>query len=238
MTKNEERILNGRVTIQADPPFLFFMSMAQESHWISTFRSFLSRQEKGDPAHDLQHIERVVLNTRRLAQAEGLSLEALLPAAYLHDCVHVDKNSPQRSQASRLAANRAVEFLREINYPTEYFDTIHHAIEAHSFSAKITPSAIEARVLQDADRIDAIGAIGLSRCLMLGGHMESQLYHPDDPFCENRPPDDARFCVDHFFAKLLTLKDTMQTKAGKTVAVERTKFLQDFLDQLRDEVSP
>jgi len=214
------------------------MSMAQESHWITTFRTFLSKQAKGDPAHDLQHIERVVLNTRRLAQAEGLSLEVLLPAAYLHDCVHVAKDSPQRSQASRIAANRAVEFLREIKYPAEHFDAIYHAIESHSFSAKITPRTIEARVLQDADRIDAIGAIGLSRCLMLGGHMDSQLYHSDDPFCEKRSPEDARFCVDHFFSKLLTLKDTMQTEAGKTVAIERTKFLRDFLNQLEDEIGP
>ena len=97
---------------------------------------------------------------------------------------------------------------------------------------------VEAKVLQDADRIDALGAIGLSRCLMLGGHMGSLLYNPNDPFCENRSTDDANFCVDHFFAKLLSLKDTMQTSAGKSLAKERTQFLIDFLDQLRAEIAP
>ena len=207
------------------------------SNWTTIFRAFLSTQEEGDPAHDLQHIERVVLNTRRLAEAEGLTLEILLPAAYLHDCVHVAKDSPQRSQASRLAADHAIDFLRKQHYPYEHLDSIHHAIEAHSFSANITPRTIEAKVLQDADRIDALGAVGLSRCLMLGGYMDSQLYNSDDPFCETRTPADAQFCVDHLFAKLLGLKDSMQTKAGKELAKERTKFLSDFLKQLRKEIS-
>ncbi|MGC6426703.1 MAG: HD domain-containing protein [Akkermansiaceae bacterium] len=206
-------------------------------HWIKTFRGFLSALEEGDPAHDLQHIERVVLNTRALAETEGLPLEVLLPAAYLHDCVHIAKDSPERSQASRLAADRAIEFLREKNYPAEHFRAIHHAIEAHSFSAGISPRTIEAKVLQDADRIDALGAVGLSRCLMLGGHLGSQLYHRDDPFCQNRPAEDAKYCVDHFFAKLLSLKDTMQTEAGRQLAEERTNVLHSFLDQLKREIS-
>lgn len=210
--------------------------MIDQAHWITLFRTYLSSQEEGDPAHDIQHIERVVLNTRRLVEAEGLSLEVLLPASYLHDCVHVAKNSPQRFQGSVLAADRAIEFLGEHSYPTEHFSAIHHAIEAHSFSANITPRTIEAKVLQDADRIDALGAVGLSRCLMLGGHFGSQLYSNDDPFCETRTPKDASFCVDHFFAKLLTLKDTMQTETGKKIAEERTSFLSDFLDQLKQEI--
>jgi len=211
--------------------------MLNESDWTSIFQNFLSLQEEGDPAHDLQHIQRVVSNTRLLAEGEGLSLEVLLPAAYLHDCVHIAKDSPQRSQASLLAANQAKQFLKSQSYPSEYLDAIHHAIEAHSFSANISPRTIEAKVLQDADRIDALGAIGLSRCLMLGGHMGSQLYSTTDPFCEARKPKDATFCIDHFYAKLLGLKDTMQTKAGKKLASQRTKFLTKFLEQLREEIA-
>lgn len=209
--------------------------MTNESHWTELFQAFLSTQGEGDPAHDLQHIQRVVLNTRQLAAGENLGLDVLLPAAWLHDCVHVAKDSPQRSQASVIAAERAVTFLRENNYPAEHLDAIHHAISAHSFSAKITPRTLEAAVLQDADRIDALGAVGLSRCLMLGGYMGSSLMSEEDPFCETRTPDDARYCVDHFFAKLLTLQDTMQTKAGRALAKERTAFLRYFLDQLKKE---
>ena len=214
------------------------MTPGRESEWITTFRAFIQSQGEGDPAHDPEHIERVVLNTRHLAAVGGLSLDVLLPAAYLHDCVHIPKDSPQRSRASRLAADRAISFLREHQYPAEHLDGIHHAIAAHSFSAKITPETIEAKVLQDADRIDALGAIGLGRCLMLGGHMGSLLYSPTDPFCQNRRTEDAKYCVDHFFAKLLGLGETMQTPAGKALAKERTRFLTDFLEQLRSEIAP
>ena len=211
--------------------------MTRETLWIRRFRDFLHSQKDHDPAHDPAHIERVVVNTRRLAVAEKLPLEVLLPAAYLHDCVHVPKDSPDRRRASTLAADRALDLLRSLGYPEIHLENIHHAIAAHSFSAGITPRTPEARVLQDADRIDALGAVGLSRCLMLGGHLNSTLYHPDDPFCENRPPEDARFCIDHFFAKLLTLPETMQTEAGRLLARERAEFLRTYLNQLRSEIT-
>ncbi len=142
------------------------MTEEEMSSWSAIFGSAI---ESGDPAHDLEHIRRVVLNTKKIAATENLSMDVLLPAAWLHDCVHVPKNSPERSSASQFAADNASIILRQHGYPQEHFKAIHHAIEAHSFSAKITPSTIEAKVLQDADRIDALGAIGLSRCLMLGG---------------------------------------------------------------------
>ena len=209
------------------------MTEEEMSNWSAIFESAI---QSGDPAHDLEHIRRVVLNTKKIAKTENLSMEVLLPAAWLHDCVHVAKNSQERSTASQLAADHAVNTLKQHGYPKEHFSAIHHAIEAHSFSANISPHSIEAKVLQDADRIDALGAVGLSRCLMLGGHMGSDLYHSEDPFAKNRPLDDTDYCIDHFFAKLLGLKNTMQTKAGKALAEKRTKFLSDFIEQLRSEI--
>ena len=209
------------------------MTEEEMSNWSAIFESAI---QSGDPAHDREHIRRVVLNTKKIARTENLSMEVLLPAAWLHDCVHVAKNSQERSTASQLAADHAVNTLKQHGYPKEHFSAIHHAIEAHSFSANISPHSIEAKVLQDADRIDALGAVGLSRCLMLGGHMGSDLYHSEDPFAKNRPLDDTDYCIDHFFAKLLGLKNTMQTKAGKALAEKRTKFLSDFLKQLRSEI--
>lgn len=214
-------------------PRLKCMTEEEMSNWSAIFESAI---ESGDPAHDLEHIRRVVFNTKKIAATENLSMEVLLPAAWLHDCIYVPKNSPERSSASQIAADNAIKILRQHGYTQEHFKAIHHAIEAHSFSAKITPSTIEAKVLQDADRIDALGAIGLSRCIMLGGHMGSDLYHSEDPFAKNRPLNDANYCIDHFYAKLLNLKNTMQTKAGKALAEKRTKFLSDFLEQLRTEI--
>jgi len=190
----------------------------------------------GDAAHDLEHVRRVVRNARALAATEGAKLEVVLPAAWLHDCVSVPKDSPGRAQASRLAAARAADWLRDWGWPETTLPEIAHAIEAHSFSAGLTPRTLEAKVVQDADRLDALGATGLARCLMLGGAMGRPLYVADDPFGERRAPDDRAACVDHFLTKLLKLEGTMQTAAGRAEARQRTAYLQGFLAELRREL--
>jgi len=183
-------------------------------------------------------VRRVVRNAEALAAAEGAQPGVVRPAAWLHDCVTVPKDSPLRAQASRLAAEQAVGWLRECGYPAEFLPEIAHAIEAHSFSAGIVPRTVEARVVQDADRLDALGAVGLARCLMLSGAMGRPLYAADDPFCEKRPPDDGVSAVDHFHTKLLRLESTMQTESGRREARQRTEYLRGFLAQLRREIGP
>ena len=190
----------------------------------------------GDAAHDLAHIRRVVANARALAATEGARLEVVLPAAWLHDCVSVPKDSPQRASASKLAAAQALVWLRDWGWPEEVLPDVAHAIEAHSFSAGIAPRTLEAQVVQDADRLDALGAAGLARCLMLGGEMGRPLYAAVDPFCDNRVPDDRASCVDHFYTKLLKLESTMQTPGGRTEARVRTEYLRGFLAELRKEI--
>jgi uncharacterized protein len=192
----------------------------------------------GDAAHDLAHVRRVVGNARRLAAAESARLEVVVPAAWLHDCVTVPKDSPQRATASRLAAAQAVAWLREWDYPPALLADIAHAVEAHSFSAGIVPRTLEAKVVQDADRLEAIGAVGLARCLMLSGEMGRPLHAAEDPFCEQRPPDDSLAAVDHFYTKLLKLEGTMQTGSGRREARQRTEYLHRFLAQLKLELEP
>ncbi|MEX1116765.1 MAG: HD domain-containing protein [Akkermansiaceae bacterium] len=207
-----------------------------ESHWTPLFIALLEQHTVADAAHDLEHIRRVVTNARRLTAAEAADWEVVMPAAWLHDCVVVPKSSPDRKQASRLAAAQAVAWLTEHAWPFGKLDAISHAIEAHSFSAGIVPRTLEARVMQDADRLDALGAVGLARTLMLGAEMKREFYAADDPFCESRPADDSIYTLDHLFCKLLTLEGTMQTPSGKSEAGRRTIFLTNFLDQLRDEI--
>lgn len=204
--------------------------------WSELFEKLLAEHAGADAAHDPGHIRRVVANARQLAAAEGADERVVMAAAWLHDCVIVPKSSPDRKLASRLAARQAVEWLEAHDWPYGRLDDVAHAIEAHSFSAGIAPRTLEAQVVQDADRLDALGAVGLARTLMLGGEMRREFYDRDDPFCESRPPDDGRFTLDHLFSKLLTLEGTMQTASGKIEARRRTGFLRDFLDQLRREI--
>jgi len=197
---------------------------------------YLSDLMASDPAHDISHIRRVVQNTLRLTEAENGDPAVTLPAAWLHDCVSVAKDSPLRKQASKLAAREAVRFLESVSYPKELLPGIYHAIEAHSFSANIDTETLEARIVQDADRLEAIGAIGISRCFLTGGSMGTPLYDPSDPFAKNRDLDDRQFTLDHFYCKLLGLAETMKTGAGRTEAKKRTDYMRTFLQQLGSEI--
>jgi len=197
---------------------------------------FLGRSAPADMAHDLSHVKRVVKNCVYLTDIESANLLVTLPAAWLHDCVAVAKDSPLRAQGSKLAAQAATAFLSGIEYPQDLLPAVHHAIEAHSYSASIPPLTAEARVVQDADRLDSLGAIGIARCLLVGGHLNRPLCDASDPFCDTREPDDGRYTIDHFYAKLFKLPDTMQTEAGRREAHRRAKLMRDYLDQLRAEI--
>ena len=149
-------------------------------------RDFITSLTHADVAHDITHIERVVTVAIQLCEAENANMAIVLPAAWLHDCVAVAKNHPDRAKASTMAADKAIEFLQNLDYNANLFEDIHHAISAHSFSADIKIKTVEAQIVQDADRMDALGAIGVSRCMKVGGSIGRLLYSPDDPFCSAR----------------------------------------------------
>ena len=204
--------------------------------WPNLFAELLGQQGFADAAHDSNHIRRVVTNARRLALAENADWWVVMPAAWLHDCVAVRKSSPDRGIASQLSARQAVEWLERYEWPYGRLAEIAHAIEAHSFSAGVEARTLEAKVVQDADRLDALGAVGLARTLILGGEMQRGFYDTLDPFCHRRLPDDSVFTLDHLFSKLLTLEGSMQTPIGKIEARQRTQFLRQFLAQLGSEI--
>jgi uncharacterized protein len=203
--------------------------------WVEIFLLFL-QDRSADAAHDLSHIKRVVANATLLGQLEGAEMGVVLPAAWLHDCVSVPKNSPLRSQASRMAAEKAGQFLRAREYNEGGIAAIEHAVAAHSFSAQIAPQTIEAKVVQDADRLDALGAIGIARTFITGATLGIPFLDADEPLPVTRTPHDQISMIDHFYTKLLTLADTMQTQAGRTEALQRTQFMRYFLAQLAAEI--
>ncbi|MCJ8519118.1 uncharacterized protein ABID21_002161 [Pseudorhizobium tarimense] len=192
--------------------------------------------EGDDGSHDVAHILRVFRNAMRIHAAEGGDGEVLAAAVLLHDCVAVEKNSPLRAQASRLAAEKASALLAGHLWEEPKIAAVAHAIAAHSFSANITPETLEAKILQDADRLDAIGMIGAARCFYIAGRMASALYDPADPLAENRPLDDKTFAIDHFEMKLFKLADGFQTAAGRALATERHVRLKHVLDMFLDEI--
>jgi uncharacterized protein len=191
---------------------------------------------EGDGAHDLSHLHRVWGNAKTIQKEEGGDAETLAAAVLLHDCVQVPKDSPLRSRAAGLAAEQARIALTLIEWQEDKIETVAQAIESHSYSAGVSPSSLEGRILQDADRLDAIGYIGIARCFYTGGRMGSSLYDLSEPEAMIRMLDDRHFALDHFPKKLLKLAEGFQTGTGAILAQQRQQTLEDFYRGFLNEV--
>ncbi|MBK9293921.1 MAG: HD domain-containing protein [Oligoflexia bacterium] len=189
-----------------------------------------------DPSHDFLHVLRVVKWAKYIAEIEGANLDVVVPAAYLHDVVVIAKNDKRRAQASELSSQEAVRFLKEINYPETLISQIAHAVKAHSFTANIKAESLEAKVVQDADRLDGLGAIGVARCFSIGGVFNRKFYSKDDPFCEERVANDQLFTLDHFFVKLYKVAQTLHTPTAQAEGMRRLEFLKSFCENLKVEL--
>jgi uncharacterized protein len=211
------------------------LQMFRPFDWLAVNLLDVSRDDE-DGAHDLAHIVRVWRNAKLIQRAEGGDLEVLAAAVLLHDCVQVAKDSPLRSKASLLAANEARVRLEALGWEPSHIDTVAYAIESHSFSAGVAPTSIEGCILQDADRLDAIGLSGIARCFYTAGRMGSRLYDLADPGAKARPLDDGRNALDHFPKKLLTLEGSFKTRKGQELAKERHLRLDEFYRALLAEV--
>jgi uncharacterized protein len=191
-----------------------------------------------DAAHDFDHILRVAALADRLAQAEGADREIVRAAALLHD-IGLDEG---RDGHEVSAARRAAEILQTQGYDAEFCAAVAHAIEAHRFRSGPAPRTLEAQVLFDADKLDAIGAIGVARAFAFGaqrgqklwgkvppGYGESGLDSSDDPRTHT--------AVHEFHVKLSKIKDRLHTAAGKRLAEQRHAFMVNFYQQLDREVN-
>jgi uncharacterized protein len=182
-----------------------------------------------DGAHDATHLERVWRNAQALLMHyPAADTLVVLAACYLHDLVNVPKNDTRRAHASRLSAEAARPQLMALGFPPDKLDAVAHAIEAHSFSAAIPATTLEARIVQDADRLDGLGAVGLARMFYIAGRMGSSLAHAADPLAHERPLDDRTYALDHIPAKLAKLPAMMQTEAGRALAEARLATLTAF----------
>lgn len=197
--------------------------------WRSRLAALALQAAGDDGAHDANHLERVWRNAQALLehtpQADTL---VVLAACYLHDLVNLPKNDPERHLASTRSAELARCELAELGFPADRLDAVAHAIEAHSFSAGIRALTLEARIVQDADRLDGLGAVGLARMFYTAGRMGAGLAHGSDPLALDRPLDDKAYSLDHIPAKLAKLPGMMQTEAGRRLGEQRLALLEDF----------
>ena len=196
-----------------------------------------------DLAHGWEHVQRVYRLALALAEEEKADGFIVGMAALLHD---LGRAAPRDSVGNKAQhhADLSVELARELlaaqQVPTGRQEAILHAIAAHSFSKNIAPRTLEAGIVRDADRLDALGAIGILRWAITGARRRDAhtlSYAPDDPFAQQHTPDDKRYLLDHFYTKLLKLSDTMTTASGRALARQRTAFMQEYLAQLKKEIT-
>lgn len=197
---------------------------------------------RADGAHDAGHLARVLRNARTIARGErdrgtDLDWEVVAAAVVFHDVVNPPKDSDRRDRASAESAEVARQFFRDRERLDESRRAlVGEAVERHSYSRGLEPESPESAVVQDADRLEAIGAVGAARCFSVSGSMEGAIAHPSDPFGETREWDDTAYAVDHFFEKLLELRGTFRTETGRELAAERHDFLVQLLEQFAAEV--
>lgn len=191
-----------------------------------------------DPAHDWLHVGRVIANARELCQLrpDQVSEACVLAAVYCHDLINLPKDHPDRKLASTLAAAEAEPLLVLAGFDQQEISVIKKAIIEHSFSKGLKPSSLEAAIVQDADRLDALGAIGILRCAAVNTQMKSSFYHPFDPLARDRELNDKDFMLDHYFVKLFKLPELMNTPEARMVAEKRVNFMKSFVATLAAEI--
>ncbi len=171
--------------------------------------------------HDYYHIERVVKTANRIANEEKADLFLVELAAWLHDLGDYKLNGGTDKSEEFIS-----EFLTGLNVPSEIIAKTIEIVSQVSFSKGNTPTSLEAQIVQDADRLDALGAIGLARTFAYGGSKHREIWNPKNPEMTS---------IQHFYDKLLKLKDLMNTNSAMKIAQERHPFLEEFLDRFYKE---
>lgn len=174
--------------------------------------------------HDYYHIERVVINSRKILQTEKADGFLVELAAWLHDLGdHKLHNGVDKSEELINA------FLNSLVVEQRIIDRVIEIVSQVSFSKGNRPSSIEAEIVQDADRLDAIGAIGIARCFAYGGSKHRILYSPDEKEKESSS-------IQHFYDKLLKIKGLINTESAKLIAARRHSFMEEYLAEFYREV--
>ena len=206
---------------------------------IQTTIAFVKEKLEGAEAgHDWFHIERVWKLSEKIADSETCNLQVVELAALLHDIADPKFHDGDETLALKISN----EFLQSQNVSTDIIEQVLFIIKNISFknreeAPEILP--IELQIVQDADRIDAIGAIGIARTFNYGGFKNNLMYHPDIQPAVNMTKEEYKkskgTTINHFYEKLLLLKDLMNTGTGKKLAEERHDFMVEFLDQFARE---
>ena len=184
--------------------------------------------------HDQYHVERVYNLAVRLAQMEGADLDIVKAAVLLHDIARAMEDEGAICDHASEGAKLARRILKETGFPKDRIDDVAHCIKTHRFRNNSVPESLEAKILQDADRLDIIGAIGIARVIARGGWSNKPIHDPALP-PKTKYDGKSESSVNHIYEKLLNVKGTMNTDTARKIAKERHAYVEQFLERFLKE---
>ena len=209
-----------------------------KNHITLTINFVKEKLEGAEAGHDWFHIERVWKLSKKIAEKEGGNLEVIELSALLHDIADPKFHNGDETLALKISQN----FLEEIHVNAELIEQVLSVIKNISFKNRAEAPEnppLELQIVQDADRLDAIGAIGVARTFNFGGFKNNLMYHPEiNPNLGMNKEEYKKSngtTINHFYEKLLLLKDLMNTETAKRIASERHNFMLQFLDEFYKE---
>jgi uncharacterized protein len=210
--------------------------MIKESFFKELKEKIQPYYEEGG-SHAFDHSQRVYNLALKIGKKEKADLDVIKAAALLHDVARLKEDNKEVECHAEHGAEMAEKILREMNFPEDKIKNVVHSIKVHRDSKKLTPETKEAKILQDADRLDALGAITIARMFSTGGKFDIPLYKPEIPFGKNVYPGYKSDSTIHsFYARILKIKpETFHTPLAKKLAAARYKFVEKFLNQFFKE---
>jgi len=209
-----------------------------KNHITLTINFVKEKLEGAEAGHDWFHIERVWKLSKKIAEQEGGNLEVIELSALLHDIADPKFHNGDETLALKISQN----FLEEIQVDAELIEQVLFVIKNISFKNRAEAPEnppLELQIVQDADRLDAIGAIGIARTFNFGGFKNNLMYHPEIKPNLGMNKEEYKksngTTINHFYEKLLLLKDLMNTETAKKIASERHDFMLQFLDEFYKE---
>ncbi|NNF99534.1 MAG: HD domain-containing protein [Desulfobacteraceae bacterium] len=203
-------------------------------HHLKSFARKVFKNARG--SHDWDHTRRVAGLCERIGAAEGADMFILMGAAYLHDIGRCEQDAARGSLChAESGAAKAKPFVNDLPISDRQKENILHCITSHRFRGKATPQTIEAKVLFDADKLDAIGAIGVARAYLFAGELGARLHNPDMDVHEARSYSRNDTGYREYVVKLCKIKDRMLTVSGLRMAQERHEYMVQFFNRFLDE---
>ena len=184
--------------------------------------------------HDKYHVERVYNLAIRIAQEEKADLDTVKAAVLLHDIARAQEDEGIINDHANEGAKMAQKILHEVNFPANKIGNVIHCIETHRFRKGLAPRTLEAKILQDADRLDIIGAVGVARVFTRGGWSNKPIHDPTIPPKE-KYDGKSETSTNHIYEKLLKIRDTINTETAKKIAENRHAYVEEFLERLLKE---